>query len=231
MSSALVTVMPTTLKLGKIPEEVRICDDRIREKIAHLLEEAAKIIEIKDDVTNNLAALVRRELREIWKSIEGSRKEILKPIDKNRSGVQKFAKGFQDPINTTINDLEKKQNAYAYEVQRKIDEQRRKAEEEEARRAEEAEAAKAAGEPVAEVEPTVSMERGVAKTDFSSTRWTTNSYIEDESLIPRELCEPSMSLIKEAIKTGELSIPDGMEETVVFGIRLKREPKVVDHGR
>jgi len=259
MSAALITVMPTTLKLIPTPLEVRIIDDKIREKIGHLLEEAAKIGVIEDDETNNSAALVRREIREYWKGIEKSRTELKKPIDNNVKALQKFAKGFLDILDDTDKLLGKKQNAFAYKRQAEIDEQRRKAEEEKARIEEEAariqaekdrveaerlaakEAALAAGkepepdpEPEPEPEapaPVASVESGAAKTDFGFTKWSTNPYIVDASKIPRLLCEPSMSLIKAAIKRGELAIPDGMKEATVYGILLKLEPKVIDNGR
>ncbi len=231
MSSALITVMPTTLKLTATPETIEIIDPKIREKISHLLEEAAKIIVIENDQVNNEAALVRRELREYWKQIEGSRKELKKPLDKNVKALQKFAKGFQDPIDVAINDLEGKQSAFAQKRQDEIDEQRRKADEEEARRQEEAAAAAAAGEPVPEVEPVVSAEVGEAKTDFGSTKWKIVFEIVAPIKVPRELCTPNETLIREAIKMGELTIPDGMKEITEHGIRFFKEVKVVDHGR
>ena len=82
-----------------------------------------------------------------------------------------------------------------------------------------------------EVEPVVSAEVGEAKTDFGSTKWKIVFEIVAPIKVPRELCTPNETLIREAIKMGELTIPDGMKEITEHGIRFFKEVKVVDHGR
>lgn len=173
---------------------------------------AAKALIITDAETAEAASLRRKELKEIGKRVESIRKELVKPFDDGKAGIQKLAKSLSDPLETADKNLTTKLLAYQNEL-RMQQEAKAAAERAEAER-KAAEIAANDGSSLDEVEKAQEVVEYLAQPiklskseKLVSTRMVWKYRVTDKSLLPADLLIPDTAEIYKRVQEGARAIP------------------------
>lgn len=167
----------------------------------------AEAVEIKDEATIKDAVAKAGQAKKLSKKIEDERKNLLLEPAAFTKSLNAFCRTFTDKLAEIETGLKRKIGLY----QAKAELERRAAEKkaQEAAAKLQAELDKEADEKGVErvevVAPVVPKHDKVARSDTGSSasiRRVMKAEIVDESLVPRDYCEPSMKLINEAVKMG-----------------------------
>lgn len=145
--------------------------------------------------------------RGAFKEAEDKRKELTRPLDESKSRIIALFKPYLDRLATGITSLNAVLGKYHQQLAIQAEAARL------TQLAEEAARIKAAGEDGEVLEPlAVPIDASVAKTsraDLGTVTYRDDYDIQvvNPSQVPRDLCEPSMTMIRARVKSGVLNIP------------------------
>ena len=181
----------------------------------------AEALEVDSPDANEQAVALASRAKKVSKRLEDKRKELVGEPNGYVKAVNNLFKTFIGPLDDTERVLKGKIGQY----QARLEMERRKAQAAAEKAAREAQArldaeAKAANvEPVRVEVPTAPPPASVTRTEAgtSSIKKVWKFEVIDETEVPREYCEPSDKLIREAVKGGIRKIP---------GVRIYEENQV-----
>jgi hypothetical protein len=196
---------------------------------------AAKI-EVKDQKGKELAVSIGGNVKKIFNKIEAQRKKVTEDERNFVSSVNGYCKMITDKLTAAEVSLKKKISDY--DLQQRIELQKREAAAAKAARelqakldkeAAEANAKAKADNPEAKVivapqvpEPIVPKESKITRTETGTSSYQRKVWkaeVTDDSLVPREYCSPDIKKINDAVKMGTREIPGVRiweESTTVF---------------
>ncbi len=189
------------------------------ELIKAMAQEADEMV-IEDEDSVKRAVSLTGKVKTLFNQLDGKRKETTKPALQFQKGVKAFVDNFTDKLLNIEKVAKKKIGEYQYKVEldrRKKAKRQADAQEVLEKKMKE-EAVKYDVEPVSfSIAPPVKEETVVARTDdgvsaFIKQPW--KGTITDPSQVPRPYCEPSQTLINQAVKAGIREIP---------GVEIKQE--------
>jgi hypothetical protein len=145
--------------------------------------------------------------RQAWRSADEKRKELTRPLDEAKRRIMELFKPHMARLETGINILNRQLTAYHESlVALQREEERRALEAQAARMREAQETGELVGPPETLSVPNV--------TKTSRAHMGTVTYRDDLDIrvvepakVPRDLCEPSMALIRARVKSGLKDIP------------------------
>lgn len=173
---------------------------------------AAKALIITDAETAEAASLRRKELKEIGKRVESIRKELVKPFDEGKAGIQKLAKSLSDPLEMADKDLTAKllvyQNQLRMEQEAKAQAERAEAERKAAELAASDEASLDEVEAAQETLQYLAQPVKLSKSEkLVSTRMVWKYRVTDKMKLPPELLVPDTAEIYKRVQAGARAIP------------------------
>lgn len=181
---------------------------------------AAKALQVKDAATNTRAVEIGTEAKRIFSVIDSRRKEVLADAKNFTDRVNAFCKVFTEPLKAVELLMKGKMKQYAAKVElvnraaeKKAAEEKQKLQEalnKEA--AEQGVEAPQLPDPVLPKTSSTTVRTESGGSSYTVTVWKCT--IKDPADVPREYCEPSQTLLNEAVKMGAREIAGCVIEEV-----------------
>lgn len=209
-AESMATVV-NSIKAELDVERVKRDFNRHLETINSMLDQA-KEHHVNSQESLEAAVVMGDQAKTLGKKLEAKRKEFVAPPNQYVKNVNAFVKKFVQPLTTIQTTLKTKITQHNNKLEMERQEREKKAKEEAAKlQAEidkEAKEKRIEGTKVTPV--SVPKADNVIRTETGASAYTRKDWkaeIVDASQVPREFCEPSLKLIKEAVKAGTRDIP------------------------
>ncbi|HQP29670.1 MAG TPA: hypothetical protein PLD71_10625 [Syntrophales bacterium] len=187
---------------------------------------AANALQVKDAATNTRAVEIGTEAKRIFSVIDSRRKEVLADAKNFTDRVNAFCKVFTEPLKAVELLMKGKMKQYAAKVElvNRAAEKKAAEEKQKLQEALNKEAAEQGVEAPTVPDPVLPLTPTTVRTEGGGSSYTVMVWkctIKDPADVPREYCEPSQTLLNQAVKMGARDISGCVIEEVPE-IRFRR---------